>query len=579
MGFGRWFAAPVALLLVVASCGGTGNKPLSPTPTPAPGPGQPSSGPVNVIRWHYDLAGTGNNDRETTLTPANVASDKFGKLFDIANLQGAVYAQPLYVPGLQINGQTHNVIFLATQRDWLYAFDADQPGQPLWARELIDRTNGETYLDNPAQDTGSVCCPDHEIGITGTPTIDTATNTLYVVARTKKLSPRQYFHKLYAIDITSGATKASKVVQATVPGTADAGFFPDSPNTVTFDRPFDQTGDGIVETHQNQRGGLLLLGSSVYVTWASHTDIHPYYGWAMAFDKTTLNITAVFCAAPNDEAGGIWMSGAAPTSDGTSIFFATGNGDANPTKSDYAQSVLRMNQNLSVADYFTPFNWSTLNLTDLDLAASAPILLPDQAGPAPHLVVMTGKEGSIYLLNRDNLGKFQNGSDSQIVQAIPRALPGVIRSVPAFWNGFVYYAGGIVTDEIPGANPANFGKMDVLKAFRLDNGRLSATPVMQGSPQFFFPGATPWISSNGTSNGIVWVVRNPPPSGGEAILEAYDAMNLSNLLFNSTRNAANRTGGDYVRFVLPVVVNGKVYVSSHNNLFTQGRISVFGLRP
>jgi hypothetical protein len=292
-----------------------------------------------------------------------------------------------------------------------------------------------------------------------------------------------------------------------------------------------------------------------------------------------LNLTAAFCAAPNDEAGGIWMSGAAPTTDGTSIFFATGNGEANAANNNHAQSVLRMNQDLTVADYFTPFNWSSLNLTDLDLAASAPILLPDQSGTVPHLVVMTGKEGSIYVLNRDNLGKVQSGSDSQIVQAIPHALPGIIRSVPAYWNGFLYYAGGIVTDEIPGANPADFGKTDVLKAFHLDNGRLSTMPVMQGSQQFFFPGATPWVSSNGTTNAIVWIVRNPPPNGGEAILEAYDANNLSSLLFSSIRNSTNRTGGDYVRFVLPVVVNGKVYVSSHNNAFTQGRISVFGLRP
>ena len=568
--------------MIVSSCGGTNTKPVDPSGNPAPTP-PPSSGQDStvgkVLRWHYDMAGTGNNDHETTLTPANVASPKFGKLFDITGLAGAVYAQPLYVPGMQINGQTHNVIFLATQRDMLYAFDADQPGPALWSRELIDRSAGETYLDNPLQDTGSICCPDHEIGITGTPTIDPATNTLYVVARTKIPSPRKYFQKLYAIDITTGATKASTVIQASVPGTGNASFFPDQPNTVEFDRPFDKTGDGIIETHQNQRGGLLLLGNNVYVTWASHTDIHPYYGWVMAFDKTTLNRTAAFCSAPNSEAGGIWMSGAAPLSDGTSIYVATGNGEANAGRNDFAQSVLRMNTDLSIADYFSPFNWSSLNNTDLDLAASAPLLLPDQPGPVPHLVLMTGKEGTIYLLNRDNLGKFQSGSDSQIVQEIPQALPGIIRSVPAYWNGLVYYAGGIVTDEKPGANPANFGKMDVLKAFRLENGRLSTQPVMQGTQQFFFPGATPWISSNGTSNAIVWVVRNPPPGGGEAILEAYDANNLANVLFQSTRNSADRAGGDFVRFVVPVVINGKVYVSSHNNSFTQGRISVYGLKP
>jgi hypothetical protein len=488
----------------------------------------------------------------------------------------------LYVPGLTVNGATHNVIFLATQHDMLYAFDADNSGAALWSQQLIDKTNGETYLDNPLVDTGKPCCPDKAIGITGTPVIDQSSNTLYVVARTKKNNPRLYYQRLYAIDITTGATKAVKEIQASVPGNGDVAFFPDSPNTLVFDRPFDRSGDGVPESHHNQRGGLLLLGNQVYVTWGSHTDIHPYHGWVMAFDKTTLNLNVALCITPNDSnrAGGIWMSGAAPASDGTNIFLATGNGDYNPDHLNYAQTLLRMNQNLTIADHFTPFNWATLNQTDLDLAASAPIVLPDQPGVHPHLMLMTGKEGTIYLVDRDNMGRFQQGSDSQIVQTIRQSLPGIIRSAPAYWNGFVYYAGGIITDETPGANPADFNKPDVLKAYQLQNGLLSTQPVMKGTQQFFFPGATPWISSNGNMNAIVWVVRNPPPNGGAAILDAYDATNLSNLLFTSTPGSPNQTGGSFVRFVLPVVVNGKVYVSSVNGANdANGRISVYGLKP
>jgi hypothetical protein len=592
-------AAAVCLLLITISCGsssvspvenGGGSTPPPSTPPPPPPPGGGGGGGStipSVVRWHYDLAGTGNNDRETILTPANVASAKFGKLFDITNLDGGVYAQPLYVPGLTVNGATHNVIFIATQHDMLYAFDADTAGPALWSRQLIDKTNGETFLDNPEVDTGKTCCPNDAIGITGTPVIDQSTNTLYVVARTKKNTPRTYYQRLHAIDITTGSTKASKEIQASVPGNGDAAFFPDSPNTLVFDRPFDRGGpgekpDGIPETHHNQRGGLLLLGNQVYVTWGSHTDIHPYHGWIMAFDKTTLNLNVAMAVTPNDgnRAGGIWMSGAAPASDGTNIFLATGNGDYNPDHLNYAQTLLRLNQNLTIADHFTPFNWATLNLKDLDLAASAPIVLPDQPGPHPHLLLTTGKEGTIYLVDRDNMGKFQAGSDSQIVQSIPLAIQGIVRSVPAYWNGFVYYAGGVITDEKPGAVPADFDKMDVLRAYKLTNGQLSTQPVMKGTQQFYFPGATPWVSSNGTTNAIVWVVRNPPPKGGAAILDAYDATNLANLLFTSTPGTPNQTGGSFTRFVVPVVVNGKVYVASSNgDKQANGRISIYGLKP
>ena len=531
-----------------------------------------------VIRWHNDLGGTGLNDHETILTPASVSSSQFGKLFDLTDLDGAAYAQPLYVPGLSIKGATHNVLFVATSHDMLYAYDADAKGPALWQRQLIDKASGETYLDNPEQDTGKVCCPDHAIGIIGTPVIDTASNTLYVVARTKIPSPRTYFQKLYAIDILTGATKVVHNIDGQVSGNGDANFFPDAPSTVTFDRPFDKTGDGIVETHENQRAGLLLLGSNVYVTWASHTDIHPYHGWVMAFDKSTLSPTGIFCVTPNRsvEAGGIWMSGAAPASDGTSIFLATGNGDWGPDQLNYSMSVLRMNPNLTVADYFTPYNWSTLNQTDLDLAASNPMLLPDQAGPVPHLLIQTGKDGTIYLINRDAMGNLQ-ANDTQVVQKIPRALPGVVRSSPAYWNGYVYWAGGLGSDEIVGTPPGDIGKMDTLRAYRFQNGQLSTTPVSVSAAHYFFPGATPSVSSNGATNGIVWTMRNPQ-GGGRGILEAYDATNLANLLFNSDAVAANQTGGSFVRFVVPTVVNGKVYVSTANNAEANGRISVYGMK-
>ena len=511
---------------------------------PPPPPPQGANGAVTT--WHNDLMRTGANTGETILNPTNVSSGNFGKLFQYT-IDGDAYAQPLFVPGLPIAGGTKNVVFVATQRDQVYAFDADGgTTQPLWQKTLLGA--GETFLS--FSDTGVPCCPAPDIGITGTPVIDTTSNTMYLVARSKKGDPPQFFQRLYAIDITTGNIRNQVDITAEVPGTGDANFFPGSTTTV-FDK---MDSNHSRQSHENQRAGLTLIGNTLIITWASHSDIHPYHGWAMAYDKTTLAQIKAMNITPNGQEGGIWLSGGAPASDGSSIFLATGNGPFDPAKSNWAQSVIKVNPTtFEVQDYFTPFNWSALNKTDLDLSSGGVMLLPDQPGPTPHMAIATGKDGTIYVLNRDNMGKFQAGSDSQIIQRID-AFQNIMRSMPAYWNGFVYWGPGENND-------------DVAKAYRVQNGQLSPTPVSQASVKLGFPGATPAVSANGNTNGILWLIDNK----GWGILRAYDATDLSRELFNSA-SSGNATGSDFVRFCVPTVVNGKVYVS------TRGRISVYGLR-
>jgi hypothetical protein len=535
-------AGTANIIAAQASVSSSTNVVVSTAPPPPPPPQGATAG---VTTWHNDLMRTGANTNETILTPANVGSGNFGKLFQYT-VDGDAYAQPLYVPGLNVGGQVRNVVFIATQRDKLYAFDADGgTTQPLWQKTLLGP--GETFLS--FSDTGVPCCPAPDIGITGTPVIDTTTNTLYVVARSKKGDPPQFFQRLYAIDILTGNVKNQIDIRAEVPGTGDARFIPGSTTTI-FDK---MDAAHARQSHENQRAGLVLLGNAVYIAWGSHSDIHPYHGWIMAYDKSTLAQLKAVNITPNGQDGGIWLSGGAPASDGSSLFVVTGNGPFDPAKNNWAQAVLKMSPTLDVQDYFVPFNWSDLNKTDLDLSSGGVMLVPDQASPSPRLAITTGKDGVIYVLNRDNLGKFQAGSDSQIVQRI-KAFNNIIRSMPAYWNGFVYFGPGENND-------------DVAKAYRIANGRLTETPVSQASVKLGFPGATPAVSANGNTNGIVWLIDNK----GWGVLRAYDATDLSRELYNSARTG-DGTGSDFVRFCVPTVMNGKVYVS------TRGRISVYGLR-
>jgi len=518
------------------------------------------SAQVAVTTYHNDNSRYGLNNQETILTPSNVNSASFGKLFTYA-VDGQVYAQPLYMPGVAIAGKgTHNVVFVATENDSVFAFDADSNtganASPLWQAAFANPAQGITAV--PASD---VSCGNinPKIGITGTPVIDQTGGTLYAVSKTK-VSPggaAHYYQQLHALDITSGAEKFGGpfTIEASVAGNC----YPNKNGSVVFSA-----------LHQNQRAGLALHNGILVVVWASHCDNDPYTGWVMAFQASTGAMLAVFNDAPDmgvvsyECRAGIWQGGAAPAVDSESnLYLATGNGyfDANNAGGlDYGDTVLKLarapaGSAFAVADYFTPYNQSTLDDNDTDLGSGGVLLLPPQRGPNPDLAVAVGKEGSIYLLNRDNMGKYNASGDSQIVQELPNAIGG-IWGMPAYFNGAVYFG----------------GEYDSLKAFTLSNGRFAAGPASQSGNTYSYPGPTPSVSANGTANGIVWALDNGASSSrGPGVLYAYDAANLSQELYSSAQNATRDQLGPAVNFTVPTVVNGKVYVGTGDSL------AVFGL--
>ncbi len=500
-----------------------------------------------TFTYRNDTARTGQNRQELLLTPAAVNPAKFGKVFSFP-VDGDVYAQPLYVPNVQISGQgTRNVVYVATEHDTVYAFDADgRTTSPLWTRSLIP-PGGATvsFLD--------VACGDviPEIGITGTPVIDPQTNTLYVVAATKENS--NFLQRLHALDIATGFEKfgGPMPIQASVPGIGDGG---DGQNV-----PFDPL-------RQNQRAALLLSGGVVYIAWGSFCDNDPYHGWVLGYNAGPgLQQVAKFNATPNGTRGGIWQSGAGPSADSNgNIYLITGNGTFDQNTRGFGDSFLKLNANFTtVLDFFTPFNQAMLSETDLDVGSSGALLLPDQPGtPHPHLILGGGKEGKLYLVDRDNLGRYQRcGSTCDDVVQSFFVSPEGFFSTPAFWENNIYIA----------------GNADFLKAFRLSGGLLSTTPTSQSTTVFgrLGPGPTPAISSNGSTNGIVWVLQTDGFATFEpAILRAYDAADLSVELYNSTLAAGNRDrAGPAVKFAVPTVANGRVYVGTGNE------VTVYGLLP
>ncbi|HTL15821.1 MAG TPA: hypothetical protein VL793_01220, partial [Patescibacteria group bacterium] len=394
---------------------------------------------VNVVTYHNDAARTGANPKESLLKPANVAPAGFGKLF-AQPVDGYIYAQPLLVSGVNIAGKgLHNVVFVATEHNSVYAFDADTNiggnAAPLWQVNL-----------GPSVPSADVLSGDivPEIGITSTPVIEPNAGTLYVVAKTKENGI--YFQKLHALDISSGAERPGSpvLIDATVPGSGDG--------SVGGQLSFDPL------RHMN-RPGLLLSGGIVYIAFASHGDVTPYHGWVFGYDAATLQQVSVFNTTPNGltdpsgypiGGGGIWQAGGGPAADPNgNLYVIIGNGtfDAAPSLGggiDYGDSFLKLGTGgaLTVADYFTPFNQDFLNRSDADLGSSGPLVLPDSVGSAahPHLLVGAGKEGKIYLLDRDNMGQFAAGGDDQIVQSLPFAIGGAFGS-PAFFNGTLYYNG------------------------------------------------------------------------------------------------------------------------------------------
>ena len=533
-----------AAILMLAGCGGGSSNTVGSPPGGGPPP-PPGNGSASVLTYHNDNARDGLNDQETALTLANVNSTDFGKIASFS-MDGKVDTQPLYVSALNINGATHNVVFAASEHGSVYAFDADS-GQVLWQVSLLGA--GET----PSDDRG---CDQvwPEIGVTATPVIDLQAGshgTIYVVAMSKDANGN-YFQRLHALDLTTGAEQAGSpvTVQAKYPGTGDNS----SNGSVVFD-----------PAQYKERPGLLLLNGTIYTFWSSHCDNTPYTGWIIAYDEATLTQTSVFDITPNGSEASIWASGAGPVADANgNIYFLAANGtfdttlDANgfPVNRDYGNAFMKLSTAggmLAVADYFNMDNTVAESNADEDLGSGGALLLPDETdvnGTVRHLAVGAGKDQNIYVVDTNNMGKFNPNNDA-IWQELPNGLGGSEFGMPAYFNDTLYY--GAVSD--------------VLRAFSFSQAKLSTTPVSQSANSFVYPGATPSISANGTANGIVWVVENSNP----AVLYAYDATNLSHELYDSNQAGTRDQFGPGNKFITPTIANGKVYIG------TQTGVVVFGL--
>jgi hypothetical protein len=500
---------------------------------------------VSIVTYRNSLARSGANLDENILTPANVNPARFGKVFSFP-VDGQIYAQPLYLPNVTIPGKgVHNVVFVATEHNGVYAFEADSSAGmtdlPLWHVNLTDASAGETTVT--AADAMNCASISPEIGITGTPVIDPSTGTLYVVAATK--GEVTFFHRLHALDVATGTERPGSpaVVTASVPGVG-GDFF--SPSPVKF-----------LPYFQKNRSGLLLLNGVLYTGWASHCDARSYHGWIIAFDARNLHQVSVFNTTPNTNRGAIWMGGAAPSADAEgNIYAVSGNGafDVDRGGTDLGDSVIKLSSpGLTLVDHFTPYNQLYLDRADIDLGSSGAILLPDTVGSVahPHLLVSAGKEGRIYLLDRDSLGRYGANNDGQIVQSIQGAI-GALFGGPAYFKDTLYFAA------------AN----DRVKAFSISQARISQSPSSQSEHAIGYPGAVPAISANGSANGIVWLAE----AGAGGMLHAYDASNLAIELYNSEMNSARDSPGLLMKFAVPTIANGRVYVGTGNSLV------VFGLQ-
>jgi Immunoglobulin domain/Immunoglobulin I-set domain len=521
-----------------------------------------ASGPpptsASVLTYHNDNMRTGLNPNETILTTTNVNSSSFGKLGALS-VTGLVDAEPLYVPNLTINGTAHNVVFVVTEHDMAYAFDADTPGPALWQVSLIPGT------ETPSDDRG--CSQvEPEIGITSTPVIDLGAGpngTMFVVTMSKD-SSNNYHQRLHAVDLTTGADRITPTeIQATYPGNGTG----NSGGTQTFH-------PGSYE----ERSALLLTNGVIYTTWTSHCDAPNYTSWVISYNESNLQQQAVLDltangTTQNGQEGGIWNAGDGPSVDASgNIYFLIGNGtfdttlDANgfPNTRDFGNSFVKLSASggaLSVADYFAMDNPNggdaeSESSADTDLGSGGAMLLPDlqdSQGNTWHLAIGAGKDGTMYIVNRDNMGKFI-ASDANIYQELDGALSGGIWSAPAYFNNAVYY--GSVGN--------------VLQAFKITSAKLATSASSKSSTSFGYPGTTPSVSANGTSNGIVWAIQN----GSTGVLHAYDATNLATELYNSNQAANARdqfSTNSNCKFVTPMIANGKVYVG------TPGAVVVFGL--
>jgi len=517
------------------------------TPPPTTTPPTPTGPGTDVTTYKNDISRSGLNSTETTLTTANVNSSGFGLLHNVT-VDGKVDAQPLYLSQLNVAGATHNVVFAATEHGSVYAFDANS-GAVLW--QVTTLKSGETP-------SGPVGCNQviPQIGITSTPVIDRsagAHGTIFLVAMS--LDAASHYHqRLHALDVTTGAELAGGPTEITASVPTAAG------GTNAFD-----------PVAYEERAALLLSNGSIYVSFTSHCDIQPYSGWVMSYAENSLSQTGVLNVAQNSARGpSIWMAGGGPAADASgNVYLLTANGafettlDAQgfPSLHDFGNSFVKISSagagqagaTLAVADYFALSNTVALSAADQDLGSGGAMLLPDlkdSSGTVHHLMVGAGKDGNIYVVNRDSMGKFSSTANN-IYQQLRGVLPGGVFSTPAYFNNAVYYA------DVGGT----------LKAFAINNALMSATPQSQSTVQFVYPGSAASVSSNGTSNGIVWAHANSSP----AVLYAFDAANLAHELYDSSQAGQRDHFGSGNKFITPTIADGHVFVG------TQNSVAVFGL--
>lgn len=504
----------------------------------------PTGSGTDVVTFKNDNGRTGQNLTETLLTPSNVNSQSFGLLRSLS-VDGKVDAQPLYLSQLTVGGASHNVVFVATEHASVYAYDADT-GSKLWQVTLL--AQGETTAKQSDAFGCSQVVP--ELGITATPAIDRnagSHGTIYVVAMSKDAS---HFHqRLHALDVTTGEELLGGPTEI-------AATYPTSSGTTTFD-----------PQAYEERAALLVANGTIYTSWTSHCDRQPYTGWVIGFSQSSLTRSGVLNVAPNSAGAGpaIWMSGAGPGADAAgNVYFLTANGafepalDAQgfPNKQDYGNSFVKMGgSSFAVADYFALEDTVAASAADRDLGSGGELLLPDLTDgnhTVRHLIAGAGKDGNIYVVNRDSLGKF-DANANHIWQQVNGALGGRVFASPAYFNNTLYYGAG-------GAS---------LRAFQIANAMLGGAATAQTGNTFTFPGTSPVVSANGTADAIVWAHENTDP----AVLHAYLASDLSHELYNSNQAAGQRDHfGTGNKFIAPVVADGKVFVGTTNS------VAVFGLR-
>lgn len=500
-------------------------------------------GTARVLTYHNDVARTGQNLDEKVLTLHNVTPGQFGKV-GFLNTDGLVDAEPLYVSNLDVGGQPHNVVFVATEHDSVYAFDADTSSQ-LWNVTVLSAN------ETPSDDRGCAQVTP-EIGITSTPVIhfNGTGGIMYLVAMSKDRNGN-YFQRLHALDVTSGAE---------IPGspTTIEATYPNLKGHTTFD-----------PKQYKERASLLLLNNIVYTSWASHCDNGEYTGWIIGYDANTMNQAEVLNLTPNGDDGAVWMSGAGPAADSEgNIYLLDANGTFDqqlnssgfPVSGDFGNAFLKLStvgRKLAVADYFNMHNTAAESGRDEDLGSGGALVLPDLqdvSGKTWQLAVGAGKDRRIYLVNRNSMGKYTPKKNAGIYQQINGALIGPVFSMPAYFNNTLYF--GSVNDN--------------LKAFTISNAKIVPEPTSKSTAHFAYPGTTPSISANGFSDAIVWAVEARGSDAG--VLHAYDAKDLSHELYNSAQTRGRDAFADN-KFITPMIANGRVFVG------TLTGVMVFGLLP